>query len=346
MADGYAGVRQRSHAAASSSQAIGGTHQPAMFDTPLATGDNFFPDQQQRTAFEDVPVQSLPVWTSVGDSIQVAVQSVDRLLPTEGEMVNGNGRVGRVLMRHRKRLVCFLTAGFALLALLVIVAFGLWLVRLLHVRAPGVEMYQVDDAGGVRLRGSGARVLNVVEPVRPMWSVEQAVLLLDDTEALRNYSALTRERLSLGYLSWHVAHERPRANFTLDGWHAAAHRYAVAEHSTCLCMASFGLPYNGVYVASRNATLYEPRVVQAFDNGRHVMVRTSCAASELLAEARGAADERPEKVRTPASGIVGYLAYDSDTGEAHGGRSTYDVPDFPCIQHCISLFFDSVLDAA
>lgn len=337
MADGYAGVRNRRN--------VGGAQQPEMFDTPLASGDGFFPDSDPGGPYSGAP--ALPANRNiVHDHVQIAVHAVDRIVPSDEQLAERGGRIGAALARHRRRLVCLLVALFIAAAFLCIGLFAYWLVRALHVRAPGVEMNQVDDAGGVRLP-NGIRVLNVVEPVRPMWTVEQAVLLLDDREALAKYTPLTRERLAHGYLSWHVAHERPRANFTLHGWHRAAEQYAHGdEKSTCLCMASFGLPYNAVYVSARNATLYEPRIVQSFDSGRHVMVRTACVASDLLAQARGkdTADDRPEKMRMPASGIVAYLGV-TDDGSVHGARNTFDVPDFPCIQHCVSLFNDELLAA-
>ena len=333
VADGYAGVRNRRN--------VGGALQPEMFSTPLATGDGFFPDSVSGASYSGAP--TLPVNRNiVHDHVQIAVHAVDRIVPSDEQLSERGGFIGAVVARHRRRFVCLLVALFTAAAFLCIGIFVYWLVRALHIRAPGVEMDQVDDADGALL-ANGVRVLNVVEPVRPMWSVEQAILLLNDEEALQNYTELTRERLAPGFLSWHVAHERPRANFTLGGWHRAAAAYASGDDSTCLCMASFGLPFNGVYVASSNQTLYEPRVVQSFDNGRHVMVRTACAARKLLGEARGrTTDDRPEKQRVPASGIVSYLSV-TDDGIVHGGRATFDVPDFPCIEHCIALFRQDVL---
>ena len=279
-----------------------------------------------------------------GGSIVIPlVDRVDEILPNNENLSKHYGRSGKLLARHRPRVVCALVVVAAVVIFGVSAVFVNFIVHSLRVRASGIDpaVFGPDARGRVKL-ANGEVVLDVVQPLGRMEDIGHALLLLSDPR-FREYAPLSAEELSHGYLAWTAMADVKRMNFTLEHLERRVRADARADESTCVCFAAYGVPYNIVYLTDGDEVLYEPRVIQEFTD-RVVKVVSQCALHALLSETQRRSDaagteplplhsDHERGVATNASGIVEYMKL---TGTK--SRRKLDLPGFPCVKHCVGFF--------
>jgi len=293
---------------------------------------------RQRAA-QDLLPQNSP------DFVTVNLNRADGYFP-DSESLSKRGFVGKLAAKHRPRLICVGVFASSIAFLLFVLWFIFLIFQSLRVRASGIDIASVDGAhasGPVAI--NGVPVLGIVEPAGQMSDTTHALMLLED-ERFANYSRLTAEELKLGYLAWTAASDRPRVNFTLAHAEKLVREQTDRNETTCVCYAEYGLPYNIVYMPGDDEVLYEPRIVQEFTE-RVVRIRSECSLHSLIEETKrrlhNGEDEEPRRIEsgkehfmtTNSSGIVEWLRVDG-----RRSRKQLDLPEFPCVKHCVRFFED------
>lgn len=275
--------------------------------------------------------------------VTVNLARADNIFPDK-ESLAKRGWIGKQAAKHRPRLVC---AGVFVASLCFLAAVGwfvLIIVQSLRVRASGLNLQEIDTARQANgLIVNGVLVRNVVQPAAQMADTTHALLLMDDSR-FSNYTALSEDELLAGFLPWTAAEDRPRVNFTLAHMENLVRAQTDRNETTCVCYAEYGLPYNIVYLSDKDDVLYEPRIVQEFTD-RVVRIRSECSLHSLLEETKRrlskGGEEEPRRIEsgkehfmtTNSSGIVQFMRMDGKRS-----RVRLDLPEFPCIKHCIRFF--------
>lgn len=235
------------------------------------------------------------------------------------------GPVGKTIHRHRRRIVCVGISCLFFGAVALVAYLCFWLMMAIAVRASGLDFATHDDT------------VDIINPRGTMETIDHADLLLMD-ERFRSYEPLTAEELQNGALPWTVASDVRRPRFELDAMERLVREQTDPRHSTCICYAEYGLPYNIVYAAEDDEIMYEPFISQEFAD-RTVKLRSSCKLDHLIANAmrRGQGEQltklRENTVASNSSGIVEYLLRDG-----RRARRRIDLPLFPCVKHCTAFF--------
>lgn len=286
-------------------------------------------------------------------------ENINAALP-HNESLGKRGRMGKFVANNR---LAFVKMIVATIVVMLLVLFGFVMQASLNLGAraangltgrapmmmPWTEEQLVHEAILEQMAHSVATnvgiVHNVVEPLGKVSDLTHYALLVRGVEKNNSAGLLTKAQLSSGYLPWKAFWSDLNANFTIQHANRLI-RTTEKNASDCVCYVEYGLPHNVVYLTATDEFLYGPQIKSS--SAEKIRVRTRCkfkTLAENFIEAnklkyyvskydvveKNETDNDWDQVSK--SGAIGFL---DETFEER--TRVVGLPQFPCIQHCVSLY--------